>query len=81
MEEEPVSEKESSPSAESCSDMETTARTGRREYCIKMWSEPNEYGKIGTYPKLDIMYRVSVNEFRGERSADCIIEHYRKCVE
>ena len=48
---------------------------------IKMWSEPNEYGKIGTYPKLDIMYRVSVNEFRGERSADCIIEHYRKCVE
>ncbi len=48
---------------------------------IKVWSQPAECDKIRKYPKLDIMYRVSVNEFRGDRQAECIIERYRKCGE
>lgn len=45
---------------------------------IKMWSECDECDKIRKYPELDIIYRVSVNEFRGEKSVECWIEHYRR---
>ena len=48
---------------------------------IKMWSDMQECAKIEKYPKLDIMYQLSVNEFRGDRTAECQIIHYRKTAE
>ena len=45
---------------------------------IKMWSDSSECDKISKYPKMDIMYKVQINDFRGERTAECIIENYRK---
>ena len=45
---------------------------------IKMWSECDECDKIRKYPKLDLVYRVSVNDYRGEKSAECWIEYYRR---
>ena len=53
---------------------------------IKMWSEPADRDIIGDNVSkkavhLDVMYQVSVNEFRGERSAQCRLVHYRKTAE
>ncbi len=48
---------------------------------IKLWSEEAECDKIGKYVRIDVMYKVSVNEYRGVRSAECILEHYRKRTE
>ena len=45
---------------------------------IKMWSDVNNCVKINKYPKLDIIYSVGVNRFRGEESAECIVEDFRK---
>ena len=50
---------------------------------IKMWSEQEDCDKmeVGFFKKpvyLDVMYEVSVNEFRGDRSAQCRLVHYRR---
>ena len=49
---------------------------------IKIWSDEKECDKIkGDAVKIDLMYQVSVNEFRGERKPECILVYYRRSAE
>ncbi len=48
---------------------------------IKMWSDMPDCDKINKYPKLDLMYRVGINRYRGEQNVECIVEHFRKTQE
>lgn len=48
---------------------------------IKMWSECDECDRIRKYPKLDLIYHVSVNEYRGEKNVECWIDYYRQSAE
>lgn len=48
---------------------------------IKIWSGEKECDTIKDIVKIDLMYQVSVNEFRGERKPECRLVYYRKSTE